>query len=113
MKLKLCFVSHRQIGSSEAVYRILPGLHLKHSNISTIFVVTGFPEKRQLFFKPARTENEDPIQILEGEGDIMVLEDEEDECIEEKIEQLHPEKVKIADRVGEYQQTITILDKYQ
>ena len=112
--LKLCFVSHRQIGSSEAVYRILPGLHLKQSNISCIFVITGFPEKRQLFFKPARTETEDPIQILEGEqGDIMVLEEEEDECIEEKIEQLHPEKVKIADKVGEYQQTITILDKYQ
>ena len=112
--LKLCFVSHRQIGSSEAVYRILPGLHLKHSNISCIFVITGFPEKRQLFFKPATTQKEDPIQILESEeGNILVLEDEEDECIEEKIEQLHPEKVKIADRVGEYQQTITILDKYQ
>ena len=111
--LKLCFVTNRQIGTSEAVYRILPGLHLKQSNVSSIFVITGFPEKRQLFFKPARTEKEDPIQILEGEGDILVLEDEEDACIEEKIEQLHPEKVKIADRVGDYQQTITIIDRYQ
>ena len=112
--LKLCFVSHRQIGSSEAVYRILPGLYLKNSNISCIFVITGFPEKRQLFFKPATTQKEDPIQVLESEeGNILVLEDDEDECIEENIEQLHSEKVKIADRVGEYQQTITILDKYQ
>ena len=112
--LKLCFVTHRQIGASEAVYRILPGLHLKQSNISCIFVITGFPEKRQLFFKPAKTEKDDPIQILgDEEGDIMVMEDEEDECIEEKIEQLHPEKVTITDRVGEYQQTITIIDRYQ
>ena len=37
--LKLCFVSHRQIGLSEAVYRILPGLYLKNSNISCIFVM--------------------------------------------------------------------------
>ena len=111
--LKLCFVTNRQIGASEAVYRVLPGLHLKDSNISSIFVVTGFPEKRQLFFKPARNENEDPEEIFENEGDIIVMNEEEEECLEEKIDQFHTEKVKIAGRIGEYQQTITIIDRYQ
>ena len=69
--LKLCFVTHRQIGASEAVYRILPGLHLKDSNITCIFVVTGFPENRQLFFKPAKNSNDEPEQILEDDGNVI------------------------------------------
>ena len=114
--LKLCFVTHRQIGASEAVYRILPGLHLKDTNISCIFVVTGFPENRQLFFKPAKNSNDEPEQILEDDGNVMFMDDneeEEEDYLEEEIEQLHSEKVKITDRVGEYQQTITIIDRYQ
>ena len=46
--LKLCFLTHRQIGASEAVYRVLPGFHLRDSNVGCIFVITGFPEKRNL-----------------------------------------------------------------
>ena len=114
--LKLCFVTHRQIGASEAVYRILPGLHLKDSNITCIFVVTGFPENRQLFFKPAKNSNDEPEQIFEDDGNVMFMvdnEEEEEDYLEEEIEQLHSERVQISDRVGEYQQTITNIERYQ
>ena len=112
--LKLCFLTHRQIGASEAVYRVLPGFHLKDSNIGCIFVITGFPEKRSLFFKPARKDTDEP-EILEeedvGEFNVMDEEDAED-YIEEEISQFHPEEVTIGNRVGKYQQTVTIIDKY-
>ena len=42
--LKQAWLKCRQIGASEAVYRLISGLHLTASNISTIFVATGFPE---------------------------------------------------------------------
>ena len=50
-KLKLAYFTHRQVGASEAVYRILPNLKLKDSNITCIFVMTGFPEKSFFIFQ--------------------------------------------------------------
>ena len=38
------FLTHRQIGESEAYYRILPHLHMKESNVEAVFVQTGFKE---------------------------------------------------------------------
>ena len=45
------FMTHRQIGESEAYFRILPHLHLKGSNIETLFVPTGFKQNRSRFLK--------------------------------------------------------------
>ena len=45
------FLSHRQMGLSEAFYRILPSLHLSESNIKCKFVHTGFPENRSKFLR--------------------------------------------------------------
>jgi sulfur relay (sulfurtransferase) DsrC/TusE family protein len=42
--LSQAFLSHRQIGESEAYYRILPNLHLTESNIKCIFLSGGFPQ---------------------------------------------------------------------
>ena len=36
------FLTHRQIGESEAFYKILPHLQMKHSNIDAVFLPTGF-----------------------------------------------------------------------
>ena len=51
-KLKLVinkFLTHRQIGESEAYYRILQSLHLKSSNTQCKFVQTGFKKKSKCF----------------------------------------------------------------
>ena len=85
---------------------------MKDSNIGCIFVITGFPEKRNLFFKPARKATDEP-ELLEDDGEIIMMDEEDAEnYIEEEISQFHSEKVTIANRVGEYQQTVTIIDKY-
>ena len=48
--LKITWLTHRQIGASEALYRLIPGLHLSRSNVQCIFVKTGFPENRHSNF---------------------------------------------------------------
>merc|ERR1711884_542142 len=44
--LKEAYLSHRQVGASEAVYKIIPSFKLKDSNITCVFVATGFPKNR-------------------------------------------------------------------
>ena len=43
--LKTAYLTHRQIGASEAVYRVVPSMKLKDSNIKCIF---AFNEYRRL-----------------------------------------------------------------
>ena len=71
--LKMAWLTHRQIGASETVYRILPGLHLKDSNIACIFVSSGFPENRAALF----------IKVIEGEKDKEYDDEFEDESDDE------------------------------
>ena len=56
--LKFAYLTHRQIGESEAVYRITSSMHLKHSNIATIFVSSGFPDNRSEFYRKLPIEEE-------------------------------------------------------
>ena len=65
--LKSLYLTHRQIGACEATYRLLPNLHLKDSNITTVFLTTGFPENRYQFLK--WIDNESPQKnTVEIEG---------------------------------------------
>ena len=68
--LKSVYLSHRQIGACEATYRLLKNMHLKDSNITTVFLTTGFPENRYQFLK--WTDDEDclknTVQIEGREG---------------------------------------------
>ena len=45
------FLTHRQIGESEAYFRILPHLHMKESNIEAVFIATGFKQNRSRFLR--------------------------------------------------------------
>ena len=49
--LAQCYLTHREVGESEAIYRIVPSLHLSESNIKCIFVATGFPNERNRFLR--------------------------------------------------------------
>ena len=40
------FLTHRETGESEIIYRIMPHLHLAESNVKCVFVATGFPHNR-------------------------------------------------------------------
>ena len=105
--LKMAYLKNKQMGASEAVYRVLPGMHLKHSNITTIFIQSGFPENRTVHFKRVPDENFDEDEALINEEDI------EDDG-EETVQTQNPgsKTVKIANKSGNYSQTIPIHDRY-
>ncbi len=84
--LKSAYLTHRQIGACEATYRLLPNLHMKDSNISCVFLSTGFPENRSVFLKRVEQESENTDNNCEFQ-----LEDHE----------------------GQFQRTITMHDRYR
>lgn len=108
LELKKCYLNHRQVGAPEAVYRSIMNMLLKDSNISTIFVQSGFPENRSTFFKKLPDDEEDDFV-----DDIN--EDEDKEAAEEVEETEKSEKsngVVIKDRPGRYQPSTSIHDRY-
>ena len=57
--LTQAFLSHRQIGESEAIYRIIPSLNLTKSNIKCVFLANGFPQSRYRFLQKITDNNTD------------------------------------------------------
>ena len=102
--LKDAYLSHRQVGLSEAVYEVNPSLRMKDSNISCLFVMTGFPKNRSVFQRKVSENNEKD-------------EDQnEDEIDEEETSHEQPstsKKVKIEGRPGTYVESITLIDRYK
>ena len=69
--IKDTFLTHRQMGEAEVYYRIFPELHLKDSNVKTVFLPTGFPENRTHFMQKVSCENmhqytEDELVTIDG-----------------------------------------------
>ena len=57
----------REISLSESIYRLLPSLSLKLSNVATTFISTGFPTSRTDFFNKVNI-NEDDVNNVEIDG---------------------------------------------
>ena len=63
------FSSHRQVGESEAYYKLFPELHLTQSSVKTVFVATGFPEDRNVYLRKVKPkENAESEEEEENEG---------------------------------------------
>ena len=101
--LKMAYLKNRQISASEAVYRVLPGMHLKHSNITTIFIQSGFPENRTVHFKRLYDDNFDEEEAL--------INDDENSAEDENPIQAPGKVVKLADKEGSYNQTVSIHER--
>jgi hypothetical protein len=102
-KLKLAYFTHRQVGASEAVYRILPNMRLKDSNIACIFVMTGFPENRSSFFEKVGEQNENAeVENLDIDSDDDDFEDVE----------IQRRSVKVEGREGNFKEQITFHERY-
>ena len=56
--LAQAFLTGREMGESEAYYKLEPSLHYKQSNIKTIFIASGFPQNRSQFLRKCKTEEE-------------------------------------------------------
>ena len=98
--VKLAYLKNRQMGASEAVYRFFPGMAMKKSNIGTVFVQTGFPDHRTIFFK----------KVIDG----VECDDEDngEEEIEEEFTVSSNEKtVKLKDKDGNYKQGISVHER--
>ena len=55
------FLSSREMGESEAYYRMFPSLHLSKSNVKCTFVATGFPENRSTMVMPINENQNDNV----------------------------------------------------
>ena len=97
--LQKAFFTHRQMGASEAVYRIIPNMKLKDSNISCIFVATGFPENRSLFFRKV---GDDENEIQDDESEHVELDEE-----------ITNDSVTIEGCTGKYKKSTTVIERYR
>ena len=91
------------MGASEAVYRFFPGMKMKRSNLGTVFVQTGFPEHRSIFFKKVGDDDE-CLADEEDNGD-----DEENE--EEFSTSAKSKNVKLKDKEGNFKQGTSIHER--
>ena len=55
------FTSHRQVGESEAYYKLFPEMHLTESSVKTVFAPTGFPENRHTFLRKVNNDKEQEV----------------------------------------------------
>ena len=64
------FLTHRQMGESEAYYRLFPHMHLKDSNIEAVFAPTGFNPSHFLkkIDDDAQVDGENLIEVEGREG---------------------------------------------
>ena len=78
--LKEAYISHRQVGGSEAAYKVNPSLWMKDSNITCTFDVSGFPKNRSVFYRRVKDDEEDANGNVPDEEEME--EDEEDEDVQ-------------------------------
>ena len=89
--LSQAFLTHRQMGESEAHYRIIPSLHLTQSNLKCVFVASGFPQHRSRFL----------WKVHDDEG-------EDEDCDDENQAKF----IRLQDRQGKFVQAASIHEKY-
>ena len=65
------YISHRQMGEAEAVFKILPDLHFKKSNIPTVFVPNCPRSERSKFLlqvdEKAQSSNVSTLKVKQGD----------------------------------------------
>ena len=115
--LKMTYLTHWQVGAAEATYRILPGMRLKDSNVSCIFVTTGFPETRSRFYKKVVEDDEIPEkEVIEEQQDeedpnVEIIDDNDIES-DGAAPNAGGRPERIAGREGLYVESTTVHDRY-
>ena len=108
-KVKRAYFTHRQVSAAEAVYRLIPGLSLKASNVKSKFLATGYAENRSQFFKRFGNKNDD---IIDEENEEDDDDDIDEEDIEDNIGTPIGNYINIPGREGKFKQVETIHKKY-
>ena len=121
--LKTAYLTHRQIGASEAVYRVISSMRLKDSNITCIFVASGFPENRSVFYKKINDEPncDHPDHQIVSENEDEDEDEDGDEDEDESKEEQQSNKgslsttapiVEIEGCPGKFKSATSVIDKY-
>ena len=85
--MKNIFLTYRQMGEAEAIYRLLPSFHFKDSNLVAKFLSTGFKENRSRFLQKIHEDN--------------------------KFVAYGREKIAVSGKEGMYVEKPSIIDKYE
>ena len=93
------FLNHRQMGESEALYRMIPQLHLSESNLKCEYVATGFPWNRSKFSYKAADKD-------------RVLEDHEDGDEDDPESEPRRNFFEIPGREGTFMSPVSVHEKY-
>ena len=96
--LKNAYSENREVGYSEAVYRAISDMYLKNSNVGTVFVHSGFPEKRHSKFNWVKDSNEDDFENSDEE--------------EDSNPQNNPNTVKLHGYDGHFKASVSIHERY-
>ncbi len=97
--LKRTFMSKRQVSLCEAIYRVLPFLHMQHSNILCIHLPSGFPQNQSKFLK----------KVSDDSGSLSEESSSEDSSTNfQKSGKL----IRIEGRDGKYQECMSASDHY-
>ena len=103
-ELNKAYLTDRQKGAPEAIYSIINGMAFKKTNLACIFVISGFPENRSLFYVPV-TKDDESLEEDDNEDDLD--EDEESQFHEfEKKSNI----IEIEGREGKFKPSMTIID---
>ena len=75
--LAQAYLTSREMGESEAYYKLYPNLHYKQSNVKTVFIASGFPNNRPKFLRRCRSEAEENRGISVNGHEGMFIETED------------------------------------
>ena len=98
--VKKVYFTHRQKNLSEATYKLVSGLSLKHSNVHTTFVSTGFPENRSTFLR----------RCEDFANNEAYSSDEEMDATDSQINE--NEKISVQGRAGKFFKSVSVHEKY-
>ena len=100
--LKRVYLTHRQVSTSEATYRLLSELELRKSSLTTTFVQSNLPEDRTMFLAKI---GDDDFADQDGKNQL-------DNEMDSDIRNDHGEIMRVAGRDGRYKKASSIHDKY-
>ena len=102
---KTMYVTHREICSSEAVYRLSRGLNLRQSNLKAVFVDSGFPQNRSTILRKVNEQNDLSANNIDDS-------DESEQEGDERFFEANSNTVEIMGRPGKFKRGASIHEKY-
>ena len=103
--LKRTYMSKRQIGKCEAIYRAIPSMHLQEANVACTFVQSGYSENQSCYLRKAQSSEKPEHQSNDSNSESDSSDDEENDKIETNM-------FTVPGREGLFMMTEKIHDKY-